>query len=210
MKKIGLLVALLTICIFWSINQALAQFNYDNQFGDQYGYSQYGDNMPQQFGMRNLIGDTVTNAQGQNLGTVADVIASESGQVTYLIVSRGGFLGLQGQLTPIPWQTADARVRGNRIIIDVSRQEMNNAPSWQYANLPDFSNPQVQDQINSYFSEGRYYGYQPYYGGQYPYGPGQQGYFGPYRSHRIEGEDYQYNQPEYEGNEGGLFGGLFE
>ena len=205
MKKVVVITILLTICLFWSVNQAIAQFNYDNQFGNQYGYD-----VSQQFGVRNLLGNAITNTQGQTLGNVADVIASETGQITYLIVSRGGFLGLQGQLTPIPWQAVNARVRGNRIIVDVSQNALNNAPSWQSGNLPNFSNPQVQGQINSYFGGGRYYrGYQPY-GGQYQYGPGQQGQFGRYRSYQIGGEGYQYNQPEYQENEGGLFDGLFD
>ncbi len=53
-----------------------------------------------------LIGQPVTNAQGERLGTIYDVVLTEDlGEIDYVALSRGGIFGIGRNLYAIPWSS---------------------------------------------------------------------------------------------------------
>jgi sporulation protein YlmC with PRC-barrel domain len=55
-----------------------------------------------------LEGDKVTNAEGENLGEVKELMIDlESGRVAYAVLEFGGFLGLGDKLFAVPWEAFD-------------------------------------------------------------------------------------------------------
>lgn len=56
--------------------------------------------------MSDLLGVAVKDPKGQQLGTVKDVVVgTTSGQIRYVALSFGGFLGIGDQLVAVPWES---------------------------------------------------------------------------------------------------------
>lgn len=76
-----------------------------------------------------LVGADVRNAEDENLGEVEDVVFDpRSGQIGYLIVARGGFLGLGEDRVAVPWNQLRVTPGLNTFVLPVSEQAMENAP----------------------------------------------------------------------------------
>jgi putative membrane protein len=65
-----------------------------------------------------LIGRTVENEQGDNLGDINNVILNERGQVVAVTIGVGGFLGMGEKNVGVPFQALDFRVDADRSVTD--------------------------------------------------------------------------------------------
>ena len=75
-------------------------------------------------------GTPIFNSQGEKLGTVHSVmIHKTTGQVAYALLAFGGFLGVGTHVHPIPWQMLTYDPRRHGYIADISREQIEDAPS---------------------------------------------------------------------------------
>lgn len=78
-----------------------------------------------------LLGADVRNPVGEDLGDVEDIVLGPEGEVRYVLVSRGGFLGLGGELVPVRWE--DLRVTpepfDDTLVLNVREEHFENAPA---------------------------------------------------------------------------------
>ena len=75
-------------------------------------------------------GTAVYNRTGEQLGTVFNFMVDKiSGQVAYVVMSFGGFLGMGESYHPLPWKalTYDTRLEG--YVVDIDKDRLANAPS---------------------------------------------------------------------------------
>ncbi len=75
-------------------------------------------------------GTTVYAPNGDNIGTIDHVmIDKRSGQVTYAVMSFGGFLGLGESYYPVPWNALeyDTSLGGYRT--GITEEQLRNAPT---------------------------------------------------------------------------------
>ncbi len=110
--------------------------------------------------IRKIIGMTVENTQGSNLGEINDVVVDpKDGSIVYAVVEAGGFLGLGEKLFAIPWgafQTvADDDDRGelDRLILDVDKDRMQTAPGFDNDNWPNMADTQWGETVHSYYDQ---------------------------------------------------------
>lgn len=100
-----------------------------------------------------LTGTDVRNTNDQNLGTVSDIVIDpQSGQIAYAIVARGGFLGIGEDHVAVPWERFRATPGLNTLVLDVTEEQLAQAPTLD----PNaFSDPgqveQQNQQINEYW-----------------------------------------------------------
>lgn len=110
-----------------------------------------------------LIGRTVTNAQGETLGDINDLIIDEQGTVVAVVIGVGGFLGvgekdvgvrysalqLQPRPEPVPEprdrppaaQREDPKHRDRVIVLEVSKEQLAAAPPYrQLGEKPESKN----------------------------------------------------------------------
>jgi hypothetical protein len=83
-------------------------------------------------GSDKVEGTTVYDAQGEKMGSIARVmIDKRSGQVSYAVLSFGGFLGLGNEYYPIPWASLkyDTSLGGYRL--DITEEQIRSAPKYQ-------------------------------------------------------------------------------
>ncbi|MDE2517338.1 MAG: PRC-barrel domain-containing protein [Rhodospirillales bacterium] len=78
-----------------------------------------------------VIGSDVYDAQNQKIGTVDDLLLSNKHDVTSVVLSVGGFLGIDSKLVKVPYH--DLHIAGNKITMpNATRQELTKMPSYSF------------------------------------------------------------------------------
>ncbi|MBI2823316.1 MAG: PRC-barrel domain-containing protein [Planctomycetia bacterium] len=98
------------------------------------------------FRVSTMTGMAVKNRQGQPIGSVEDMLVDiHDGQVRYVIMSFGGFLGVGNKLFPIPWHQLTLKYdeKETFFVADVSRQFLEKAPSFHRQDWPDMTSEWV-------------------------------------------------------------------
>jgi sporulation protein YlmC with PRC-barrel domain len=77
-----------------------------------------------------LTGTDVRNLEDEQLGTVTDVLLdAEAGDVSYVVVAHGGFFGIGEDRIAVPWDRFRATPGLNTLVLDVTEQDLEDAPS---------------------------------------------------------------------------------
>lgn len=99
---------------------------------------------------------SVTNAQGQDLGNIKDLMINvNNGQIAYAVLSFGGFLGLGDKYFAIPFEAFSVNTDNEKFILNVDKEKLKKAPGFDKDNWPDHSNDRFLNEVYSY------YGYKP-------------------------------------------------
>ena len=105
-----------------------------------------------------LSGNTVRNPEGKDLGDVKDfMIDLDTGNITYAVVSFGGFLGLGDKLFAVPFEALRVDTEQECFVWDIDKETLENAPGFDKDNWPRTHD---RDFINRIYT---HYGYEPYY-----------------------------------------------
>lgn len=102
-----------------------------------------------------LMGMSVQNEAGQDLGEIEDlVIDVKSGQVRYVALSFGGFLGLGDKLFAVPMSALKLRHKGDasHFVLNVNQERLKTAPGFNEDQWPDFGNPEFGAQVDKFYN----------------------------------------------------------
>ena len=104
-----------------------------------------------------LAGDKVTNADGEDLGKVEELMIDlESGRVAYAVLSFGaGFLH-GGKLFAIPWGSLAVDQNNKQLVLNVTREMLETAEGFDKDHWPDMADPAFMNRTYSH------YGIQPW------------------------------------------------
>jgi sporulation protein YlmC with PRC-barrel domain len=106
----------------------------------------------------NLIGISVENKAGEDLGSIKDLaIDFETGCVAYAVLSFGGVLGLGDKLFAVPWSALMYDASNNSFTLDVEKESLEDAPGFDKDNWPDMADQQWGRSVH------KYYGVEPYW-----------------------------------------------
>lgn len=109
-----------------------------------------------------LIGNSVRNTAGQDLGTVKEfMIDTRTGNITYAVLSFGGFMGLGNKLFAVPYPLLRVDTTNECYVLNIEKELLKDAPGFDSSNWPDAAN---YDFVNKVYS---YYGYDPFYDESY-------------------------------------------
>lgn len=129
---------------------------------------------PEVMSATTLIGDKVVNFQGEDLGKIEELmIDMESGRVNYAVLSFGGFLGIGDKLFAIPFQSLQLDTERGCFILNVDKERLRNAPSFDKNNWPTMSHAWGEE-IH------RFYNVTPYWQGE------------AYKGEKREREEYRH------------------
>ncbi len=173
MKKIGIVLLSLIFGLSLFVGQSFARGEKEHgtsgstgqqsgvtgqQSGSQFGSMDQSE-MQSQAGQINrageIIGKTVRNQQGEDLGELKDVVFDNQGNISYIVLSKGGMLGMGGDLTPIPWQAANASVQEDSLVLGMDKQRIDDAPSFKEDEWNNFTERQFQQEVRGYYGEGQ-------------------------------------------------------
>ncbi len=99
-------------------------------------------------------GTTVYNAEGDKLGHIDDIVLNKrDGKASVAIMSFGGFLGMGENYHPLPWETlAYDRDRGG-YVVNVSRAQLEGAPSYVRDEEPNWDDPEYSRRLAGYYGQ---------------------------------------------------------
>ena len=104
-----------------------------------------------------IIGMTVKNNQGEDLGKVNDLAVDvESGRIVQVILASGGFLGIDDTLRGVPPSALHYDAGQKTLQLDISKDKFKAAPKCNSSNWNEATQSNQVDQVYSY------YGQEPY------------------------------------------------
>ncbi|MEW7848698.1 PRC-barrel domain-containing protein [Massilia aurea] len=122
---------------------------------------------PSLMGADTLIGDSVVNANEEDLGDIKEIMLDmQTGQVAYAVLAFGGFLGLGEKLFAVPWQALHLDTVNHRFVLNVEKDRLKTAPGFDKDAWPDMSDVTWAGGIHSF------YGTDPNRSGAPTMGPG--------------------------------------
>jgi len=105
-----------------------------------------------------VVNVTVKNAARETLGKIEEIILHKvSGNVCYLVLSFGGFLGVGDKLFAIPWNAIHYDEDEDCFILNVSKEKLKNAPGFDKNNWPDMADEKWGSQIYNFYETKPYW-----------------------------------------------------
>lgn len=99
-----------------------------------------------------LIGDNVENPQGESLGDLKEIMLDTvEGRISYAVLSFGGVLGMGDKLFAVPWKSLTVDHAGHKLILDVRKDRLKDAPGFDKDNWPNFADTTFAKAINAYY-----------------------------------------------------------
>ena len=88
---------------------------------------------PQELRVDWIVGTTVTDPQGETIGTVDDLLLDQDdGSVSAAIVSVGGFLGFGAKQIAVEWGALEQAYDGSEIVLALTREQAEEARSFNF------------------------------------------------------------------------------
>jgi sporulation protein YlmC with PRC-barrel domain len=107
---------------------------------------------------KTVIGNTVVNADYEELGTIEDlVLDAGAGRIAYAVLSFGGFLGVGDKYFAIPWYAIQFHLAEKRIVLNVDKKLLESAPGFDKGNWPNMADSTWGTSIY------KHYGLAPYW-----------------------------------------------
>jgi sporulation protein YlmC with PRC-barrel domain len=102
-----------------------------------------------------MVGKDVLNTEGDHLGIVKDFVKDSDGEVSFAVVSYGGFLGFGEKKVAVPYSA---------LTYDKDKQHFTCAISKdRFANAPEFKDEEMLQDRSFAEEVYRYFGQQPYW-----------------------------------------------
>lgn len=80
-----------------------------------------------------LIGADVKNAENETIGEIESVALDQSGMVSNVIVSVGGFLGLGSRDVALSWNDLQVAEGGQSVTTTMTKEQLKSMPEYQYS-----------------------------------------------------------------------------
>ena len=99
-----------------------------------------------------VTGTSVYNREGDKLGSVeAMMIDKMSGQVRFVVMSFGGFLGMGEKYHQLPWDGLSYDLEQEGYVVNLSRDDLNAAPTYSRDEIDSFDYGNRSSSIDDYY-----------------------------------------------------------
>ncbi len=107
-----------------------------------------------------IVGSKVVNTEGEQLGSIKELMIDlDDGQIVYVVLSFGGFLGLGDKLFAIPLEALTFDTEDHTVLLDLDKEVLKSAPGFDKDHWPDNAQYEAGWLLDIY----EYYGYPPYW-----------------------------------------------
>ena len=134
------------------------QDNRQRIVGDTATYRDHVGPGPEIMAAATLTGNDVVNSAGEDLGEIEHIMLDvPRGRIAYAVLSFGGFFGMGEKLFAIPWHALKLDVANKCFILDVSVDQLQNAPGFDKGQWPSMADQNWARDIHSYYSSPPYW-----------------------------------------------------
>ncbi len=96
-----------------------------------------------------LIGKDVKNMNGEDVGSIDDLVIGVNDQVAYAVVSVGGFLGIGDKLVAVPYNKF--RMRGEDVLVlDATKESLKKEAAFTYREDRDTYKARTKERVESW------------------------------------------------------------
>ena len=107
---------------------------------------------PRLMGADTLLGNDVYNHKNEKLGDVKEFMLSmDTGKVSYVVLSYGGFLTLGEKLFAVPWKALTLDTVNHRFVMNVEKEKFENAPGFNVDDWPNMADETWATSIHDYY-----------------------------------------------------------
>lgn len=107
---------------------------------------------PEMMGADTLIGNHVFNQRDEDVGDIKEIMLDmRSGQVSYAVLSFGGFLGMGKKLFAVPWRALRLDTKHKRFVLNVEKERLAGAPGFDKDQWPNMADQSWAKQIHDYY-----------------------------------------------------------
>jgi sporulation protein YlmC with PRC-barrel domain len=82
-----------------------------------------------------IVGTSVKNQQGEELGKIRDLVIDSQGHVPLAILTHGGFVGMGGKLVAVPFSALDFDQKGKDFVLNSTQEKLDSAPVFKMSDL---------------------------------------------------------------------------
>lgn len=105
-----------------------------------------------------VIGVEVKNLADEHLGKIKEIMIDKiSGQVAYVVLDSGSFLGLGGKYFAFPWDAFHYDALENCFRVDINEERLRNAPGFDKHNWPDRADRAWVKSVYNYYGRKAYW-----------------------------------------------------
>jgi sporulation protein YlmC with PRC-barrel domain len=108
---------------------------------NQTGHNQLGPNANRPVHLltaTSIIGDKVENKKGEHIGKIKNIMLNViDGEIEYLVIEFGGFLGLGEKLFAVPFSALTLNTKEKDFVLDVDKEFLKNAPGFDKDHWPE-------------------------------------------------------------------------
>ena len=152
MKKIGIMAVL---ALSFSLLLAGSAFAGGMTMGGEGGHKKAEATFFEgAFSAEEIVGMDVQNKEGKTIGSVSGHKADENGQVRFILVSTGGFLGIGEKDRFIPYSAFKPAETANALILTVDENLLASAP----AKTPDMTEEGYSRELYEHYGQAPYWG----------------------------------------------------
>ncbi|ALT79605.1 PRC-barrel domain-containing protein [Paucibacter sp. KCTC 42545] len=107
---------------------------------------------PRLMGANTLIGNDVSNQDGDDLGEIKEIMLDvSSGRISYAVLSFGGFLSMGEKLFAVPWSALKLDTVNKRFTVSIDKTRLESAPGFDKDQWPDMADPEWAAGIHAYY-----------------------------------------------------------
>jgi len=105
-----------------------------------------------------LEGNNVTNARGDDLGSIEHIMLDvPSGHIAYAVLSFGGILGMGDKLFAVPWRALKLNTVDKCFMLEASKERLEGAPGFDKDKWPSMADQQWARDIHTYYDSAPYW-----------------------------------------------------
>ena len=82
---------------------------------------------------KKIIGRNIKNAADETVGEIESVLVDHAGNVKYVVVGVGEFLGIGEKHVALPWNALTISDNGEKVMADVTKDSLKGLPDYRYA-----------------------------------------------------------------------------
>lgn len=99
-----------------------------------------------------ITGQKVYNLKGENIGDIKDLMINPTNaNVVYAVLEFGGFLGIGSKYFAIPLEALKFSEKDENIKLDVNKEKLENAPSFDKDNWPLTADPEFINSVYTHY-----------------------------------------------------------